>query len=90
MCMPGISEHALRGYTAAQLEQTLTDYQAMGGAAFCTPIMAEHAAAGELAEGEIEISLGCISRENARCMHTFALISCATENILRYCSEYME
>ena len=90
MCLSGISEQALRGYTASQLEQTLTDYQAMGGAAFRTPIMAEHAAAGELAEGEIEISLGCISRENARRMHAFARISCATENVLRCCSEYME
>ena len=90
MCMPGISEQALRGYTASQLEQTLAEYKEIGGAVLPTPIMAEHAAAGELAEGEIEICLGCISRENARRMHAFARISCATENVLRYCSEYME
>ena len=74
MCMPGMSEQVLRGYTAQQLEQTLADYRAMGGAVFRVPIMADHAAAGELAEGEIEISLGCMSMysTNARCMHTFA------------------
>ena len=47
ICISGISEQELRGYTAPQLEQLLVDYQAMGGAAFRTPIMAEHAAAGE-------------------------------------------
>ena len=52
MCMPGISEHVLRGYTASQLEQTLAEYKEMGGAAFRTPIMAEHATAGERAEGD--------------------------------------
>ena len=51
--MSGISEQELRGYTAPQLQQLLAEYQAMGGAAFRTPIVAEHAAAGELAEGEI-------------------------------------
>ena len=51
--MSGISEQELRGYTAPQLQQLLADYQAMGGAAFRTPIVAEHAAAGELAEEEI-------------------------------------
>ena len=86
MCMPGISEQVLRGYTASQLEQTLAEYKEIGGAVLPTPIMADHAAAGELAEGEIEICLGCISR-NA-CMRL--RVSCATENILRYCSEYME
>ena len=43
----GISEQELRGYTAPQLEQLLVDHQAMGGAVYRTPIMAEHAAAGE-------------------------------------------
>ena len=53
MCMPGISEQVLRGYTTSQLEQTLAEYKEIGGACLRTPIMAEHAAAGELAEGEI-------------------------------------
>ena len=50
MSLSGISEEALRGYTASQLEQTLAEYKEMGGAAFRTPIMAEHAAAGEQRE----------------------------------------
>ena len=47
VCLSGISEQELRGYTAPQLEQLLVDHQAMGGAVYRTPIMAEHAAAGE-------------------------------------------
>ena len=51
--MSGISEQALRGYTASQLEQTLVEYKECGGVFLRTPIMAEHAAAGELGEEEI-------------------------------------
>ena len=47
MCISGISEQALRGYTAPQLEQLLVEYKEMGGSFLRTPIMAEHAAAGE-------------------------------------------
>ena len=85
MCLSGISEQVLRGYTAQQLEQTLVEYKEIGGVFLRTPIMAEHATAGERAEGEIGQH-----HSSARRMHTFADIAYMTENSLGFndCSAY--